>query len=319
MMRLPRLLSSSALVLGSVLGLAITQGGTAEAGRGHFGGSVHVGGGFRGGFRGGASVRFARPAVRPIFRPRVWVGGRWWWNYYWWWPRPYYYYYPEGVPSYYGGTYYPVQPGVSAGAAPGAVMVAPRQRPLPTLGFGVFAGGTSVNGMKDASEVGLLGRLRLGGGGLMLEAELAKDSFSGDVSGCPVTGGPCTLATISGDRVDRRIGGSLIWELGAHNSLAPYVLAGGGVQQAKVTSGDFFGADFTTTQDYGEVGVGLRWALSRSLHLTADIRAGRRQTIDSNQSVTPVARGGTINPPSGGPGNDTEDYTRARLAAVINF
>jgi hypothetical protein len=297
------------LVLGSVLGLAMTQGGTAEAGHGHFGGSVRI----SGGFRGGASVRFARPGARPIFRPRVWVGGRLWWNYYWWWPRPYYYYYPESVPSYYGGTYYPVQPGV---AAPGAVAVAPRQRSLPTLGFGVFAGGTSVNGMKDASEIGLLGRLRLGGGGLMLEAELAKDSFSGEVSTCQPNV-PCTLIAANGDRVDRRIGGSLIWELGAHNSFAPYLLAGGGIQQAKVTSGDFFGSDFTTTQDYGEIGVGLRWALSRSLHLTADIRAGRRQTIDSNQTVTPVAR--AINPPSGGPGNDTEDFTRARLAAVINF
>jgi hypothetical protein len=312
MMRLPRLLSSSALVLGSVLGLAMTQGGTAEAGRGHFSGGVRV----HGGFRGSVSVRFARPAGRPIFRPRVWGGGRWRWNYYYWWPRPYYYYYPESVPSYYGGTYYPVEPGVSAGAAPGAVAVAPRQRPLPTLGFGVFAGGTSVNGMKDASEIGLLGRLRLGGGGLMLEAELAKDSFSGDVSTCQPNV-PCTLIAVNGDRVDRRIGGSLIWELGARNSFAPYLLAGGGVQQAKVTSGDFFGSDFTTTQDYGEIGVGLRWALSRSLHLTVDIRAGRRQTIDSNQTVTPVAR--VINPPSGGPGNDTEDYTRARLAAVINF
>jgi hypothetical protein len=312
MMRLPRSVSSSALVVGSVLGLAMTQGGTAEAGHGHFSGSVRVSGGFRGGFRSGASVRFARPGARPFFRPRVWVGGRVWWNYYWW-PRPYYYYYPESVPSYYGGTYYPVQPGV---AAPGAVAVAPRQRSLPTLGFGVFAGGTSVNGMKDASEIGLLGRLRLGGGGLLLEAELAKDSFSGEVSTCQPNV-PCTLIAVNGDRVDRRIGGSLIWELGAHNSFAPYLLAGGGVQQAKVTSGDFFGSDFTTTQDYGEIGVGLRWALSRSLHLTADIRAGRRQTIDSNQTVTPVAR--AINPPSGGPGNDTEDFTRARLAAVINF
>jgi hypothetical protein len=303
------------LVFGSVLGLAMTQGGTAEAGHGHFSGGVRFSGGFRGGVRSGVSVRFARPAVRPLFRPRVWVGGRWWWNYYWWWPRPYYYYYPEYVPSYYGGTYSPVQPGVTA---PGAVTVAPRRPALPTLGFGVFAGGTSVNGMKDASEVGLLGRLRLGQGGLLLEAELAKDSVSGDISTC-VPNVPCTLVAVNGDRVDRRIGGSLIWELGAHNSFAPYVLVGGGVQQAKVTSGDFFGADFTTTQDYGEIGVGLRWALSRSLHLTADIRAGRRQTIDSSQTVTPVLRGGTINPPSGGPGNDTEDYTRARLAAVVNF
>ncbi len=319
MMRLPRSVSSSALVLGSVFGLAMLQGGTAEAGHGHFSGGVHVSGGFHGGFRAGASVHFARPAFRPFFRPRVWGGGRWWWNT-WWWSRPYYYYYPyypESVPSYYGGTYYPVQPSV---AAPGAVAVAPAPS-LPTFGFGVFAGGTSVNGMKDASEVGLLGRLRLTPG-LLLEAELAKDSFSGSVvANCPpvpLGAATCDSVTATGNRVDRRIGGSLIWELGPHNSFAPYLLAGGGVQQAKVTSGDFFGADFTTTQDYGEIGVGLRWALSRSLHLTADIRAGRRQTIDSNQTVTPIARG-TINPPSGGPNNDTEDYTRARIAAVINF
>jgi hypothetical protein len=317
MMRLPRSVSSSALVLGGVLGLAMTQGGTAEAGHAHFSGSAHVSVGVHGGFRAGASVRFARPIGRPFFRPRVWVGGRWWFNSYWW-PRPYYYYYPEYVPSYYGGNYYPVQPGV---AAPGAALAVPRRPSLPTFGFGVFAGGTSVNGMKDASEVGLLGRLRLTPG-LLLEAEVAKDSFSGDVATC-TPGVPCTSGTVgttSGDRVDRRIGGSLIWEIGPHNSFAPYLLAGGGVQQAKVTSGDFFGSDFTTTQDFGEIGVGLRWALSRSLHLTADIRAGRRQTIDSNQNaVVPVARATTINPPSGGPNDNTEDYTRARLAAVINF
>jgi hypothetical protein len=313
MMRLPRSVSSSALVLGSVFGLAMLSGGTAEAGHAHFSGSAHVSaGGFRGGFRGSVGVHFGRPGGGPIFRPRVWVGGRWRFNYYWW-PRPYYYY-PEYVPSYYGsGTYYPVQPGV---AAPGAAPVVERRPALPTLGFGVFAGGTSVNGMKDASEVGLLGRLRLTPG-LLLEAELAKDSMSGDVSICPNTGAACPAIAASGDRTDRRIGGSLIWELGPHNTFAPYLLAGGGVQQAKVTSGGFFSSDFTTTQDFGEIGVGLRWALSRSLHLTADIRAGRRQTIDSNQTVTPVAR--TINPPSGGVNGDTEDYTRARLAAVINF
>ena len=320
MMRLPRSVSSSALVFGSVLGLAMVQGGTAEAGRGHFSGGAHFSGsahfsagGFRGGFRGGGSVHFAR---RPIFRPRVWVGGHWWFNYYSW-PRPYYYYYPEYVPSYYGGTYYPVQPGEAAGvAAPGVAPVVPRRQPLPVLGFGVFAGGTSVNGMKDASELGLLGRLRLTQG-LLVEAELAKDTFSGDVSVC--TGSPCQAIAANGERVDRRIGGSLIWEIGPHNSFAPYLLAGGGVQQAKVTSGDFFNSDFTTTQDFGEIGVGLRLALSRSLYLTADIRAGRRKTIDSNQDqgVMPLAR--TINPPAGGTSNDTEDYTRARLAAIVNF
>jgi hypothetical protein len=83
------------------------------------------------------------------------------------------------------------------------------------------------------------------------------------------------------------------------------------VQQAEVNG------DFTTTQDFGEIGLGLRVALSRNLHLTLDARAGRRTPLDSPPTRTPVAR--AINPPSGGANNDTEDYTRARLAAVINF
>ena len=321
MMRMPR----SVLVLAGVLGLAMLGGGTAEAGHAHFSGGVHV----SGGFRGSVGVHFARPVGRsfgrsfgrPFFRPRVWVGGgRWWWNYYWWWPLPTpSYYYPEYAAPVYGGTYYPVQPGL---AAPGAVAMAPRHRaPLPVFGFGVFAGGTAVNGNHDASEVGVLARLRLTGG-LLIEGEVAKDSFSGSIAVCPPAqpgGVSCDVAATSGDRTDRRIGGSLIWELGAHNSLAPYLLAGGGVQQAKVTSGDFVGADFTSTQDYGEVGVGLRLSLSRNFQLIGDIRAGRRWTIDSNQTVTPVARAtGTINPPSTGD-NNTEDYSRARVAAVVMF
>ena len=122
MMRLPRPVSSLALVLSSVLGLALADSGPAEAGHGHFSGSVRIGGGgVR--IRGGVSVRVGRPFGGRVFagRPRVWVGGRWWWNG-WYWPRPYYYYYsyPEYVPSYYG-TYYPVQPGPGEGvAAPGA-------------------------------------------------------------------------------------------------------------------------------------------------------------------------------------------------------
>lgn len=317
MMRLPRLVSSSfpaAVVLGGVFGSAtLLSSGAVEAGHAHFGGGVRFSGHV--GVRGGVSVRFARPVVRPIWRPRVWVGGRVWWGgaYY---PRPYYYYYsPEYVPSYYGGTYYPVQP--QAAVAPGTVAVAPPPPPsLPTLGLGVFAGGTNVNGMKESSELGVLGRLRLTPG-LLLEAEVAKDEFSGAVSICSATK-DCPAVLVSGSRVDRRIGGSLIWEIGPQNSFAPYLLAGGGVQQVKVTSGSFLSSDFNTTQDFGEIGVGLRWALSRSLHLTADIRAGRHQAIDSNQGeFVPQPR--TINPPSGGTTNDTEDYTRARLAAVINF
>lgn len=292
MMRLPRRVFSgsssgsrskaslpAAVVLGGVLGAAtLLSSGVAEAGRVRFSGRAHFSSFARG------RVHFARP----YWRPRVWAGGNVWVGGYYY-PRPYYYYYyPEYVPSYYG-SYYPVQPQPQPTAAPGTVAVAEPRPALPTLGIGVFAGGTNVQGQQDSSDVGAMVRIRLTPG-LLAEGEIAKTSFQ-DV-----------------DRTDRRIGGSLIYEFGAYNSLAPYVLAGGGVNQADING------SFTTTQDFGEIGVGLRWAVSRNLHLTADIRAGRRQAVDSNQ---PSALQ-TIDP-STGTSNDFEDYTRGRLAAVLNF
>jgi hypothetical protein len=242
------------------------------------------------GWHGG--VRFGRPS----WRPRGWFGGSVWVGHYYY-PRPYYFYYPfpEYVPSYYG-SYYPVEPS----AAPGVVAVAAPVEPMPTFGIGVFAGGSSVqnpNGQstQDTKDLGALARIRLTPG-LLIEGEIAKTTFKDSV------------------RVDRLIGGSLIYEIGARNPLAPYLLAGGGVQQADVAG------SFQTTQDYGEIGVGLRWALSRNLHLALDIRAGRRQTVDSNQPVVISSAARTVAPPSGIASSDnTEDFTRGRLAAILNF
>lgn len=290
MMRLPRTLRSSsalsAIVFSVIGGATLLQGGTAEAGRAHFSGGAHFSAHV--GWRGGVSVRYARPAFRS--RPRlggsIWVGR----SYYY--PRPYYYYAPEYVPSYYGSSYYPVQPT----AAPGvAVATPPPPQSMPSFGIGVFAGGSNVQDKQDSSDLGALVRLRLTPG-LLVEGEIGKTSFKDDV------------------RVDRRIGGALVYEIGARNTFAPYLLAGLGVQQADVDG------SFSTTQDFGEIGVGLRWALSRSLHLTFDIRAGSRKTIDSNEPdfVSNAAR--TVAPPSGvDSNNDTEDYTRGRLAAILNF
>jgi hypothetical protein len=172
---------------------------------------------------------------------------------------------------------------------------------MPTFGIGVFAGGSSVQtpqgsqSTQDTSDLGVLARIRLTPG-LLVEGDFAKTTFKDNV------------------RVDRLIGGSLIYEIGARHSFAPYVLAGGGVQQADVAG------DFQTTQDYGEIGVGIRWALSRNLHLALDIRAGRRQTVDSNQPVFLSNAARSVAPPPGGSGNnDTEDFTRGRLAAILNF
>ena len=296
MMRLPRLHSFPALILGAALGLsALLQSGTAEAGHVHFSGGAHVSGRVQ--WRGGSSVsvHYSRPISRPVWRSRAWFGGSVWVGRGYYYPRSYYYYYgPEYVPSYYGSSYYPVQPA----AAPSVVAATPPAQPsLPTFGIGVFAGGSSVQNVDsrlDTSDLGALGRLRLTPG-LLVEAEIAKTSFKDN------------------ERVDRRIGGSLIYEIGAQNTFAPYLLAGGGVQQADVDGA------FTTTQDFGEIGVGLRWALSRNLHLTFDIRAGRSATIESDQPdvVTNPAR--SVAPPSGVNSDNTEDYTRGRLAAILNF
>lgn len=233
-------------------------------------------------------MRYARPA----WRPRSWFGGSVWVGRGYYYPRPYYYYYaPEYVPSYYGASYYPVQPTAAPGIV--AATVAPRP-PMPSFGLGVFAGGSNVQDKQDSSDLGALARLRLTSG-LLVEGEIGKTSFKDDL------------------RIDRRIGGSLIYEIGARNTFAPYLLAGLGVQQADVDG------SFTTTQDFGEIGVGLRWALSRNLHLTFDLRAGSRNTIDSNQPDVVSSAARTIAPPSGTTDSNTEDYTRGRLAAILTF
>lgn len=312
------------LLLIGALGFAAalsTNSGTAEAdghvrfsGGGHFRGGgyhggVHVGGGYRGG------VHFARPAWRggyyrgygygyrggyrggyrsPYYRTggRIWVGGGGYYNPYYYY-RPYYYSYyyaPEAVPS-----YYPVAPGPTV-AAPGVAaqgMVAIPQRELPKFGIGLFAGGISVEGVDQSSDVGVLGRLRLGNGGLVVEGELAKTSFKDD------------------ERVDRRLGGSLIYEFGARNALAPYVLVGLGVNQAQVGDG------YNTTQDFAEVGVGLRLALSEHIHLALDVRAGSRGTVSSDDSFSGNLERSIAPPPANS--DDTEQYTRARLSAILMF
>jgi hypothetical protein len=260
-------------------------------GRGWFGGgggaSIRIG--------GGASVHWSRPAR--VYRPSSsWsIGGSIYvgtpaprYRYY----RPYYYS-DTYVPSYYGTSYYPVAPA----AAPGYVVaVAPRPE-LPKLGLGLFAGGSSVENVSESSDLGVLGRLRLGNGGLLIEGELGKTSYESDL------------------RVDRRLGASLVYEIGAHNRFAPYVLGGFGVQQADVAG------TYSTTQNFAEIGIGLRYAITPKFHLAVDVRAGSRNTMSSDDpSKQPVmgtiAR--TVSPPSSS-SDESEEYTRARLSALLYF
>lgn len=264
----------------------------AEAGRArfHFSGHAHWGGGVR--------VNVARrPAWQPVrwrVRGSIYVGPRY--TYY---PRPYYVYYPTYVPSYYATTsYYPVD----AGPSQTPVYVAPARAPLPKLGIGLFAGGSAVEsqdgGSHESDDLGLLARFRLTPG-LVIEGEMGKMSY--DVDGT------------NNLRVDRRLGASLLYEIGAYNKWAPYILVGTGVQQADV------GGSFETTQTYGEIGAGLRWAVSPKFHIAFDLRAGSRDTVSSSSGgMTTGYSARTITPPA--PESDaSEEYTRGRLSAILYF
>jgi hypothetical protein len=263
------------------------------------------GGGYRGHVharvRGNVSVNWNRGyrgyAQRPAYRGwstggRIYVGG--YRPYY----RPYYGYYPRyyyynPVPSYYG-YYYPVEAAPQPAAAPSVVAaVAPPPQLLPKFGVGLFAGGSAVEDIEESSDMGLLGRFRLGNGGLLIEGEIGKTSYQDDL------------------RVDRRLGASLVYEIGAYNKLAPYVLAGLGVQQADVAG------EFTTTQNFAEIGVGLRYALSPNVHILFDVRAGSRQSMSQDGREDVVTR--SVTPPAPGSDDIGEQYTRARLAAMLYF
>ena len=288
----PRFGLLSGLVVGAFGLLSIVGSDAAEArGRGRvwFGG-----GGSRGSVSWGTgSVRWSRPA--PVHVHASWsVGGSVYvgspaprYRYY----RPYYYS-DSYVPSYYGTSYYPVAPA----PAPSLVVVAERPD-LPKFGIGLFAGGSAVEDVSESSDLGVLGRLRLGNSGLLVEGELGKTSYESDL------------------RVDRRLGASLVYEIGARNRFAPYILAGFGVQQADVAG------SYNTTQNFGEIGIGLRYAITPKFHLTADVRAGSRNTMSSDDPSTRPVEGTiarTVAPPSS-ESDESEEYTRARLSAILYF
>jgi hypothetical protein len=268
------------LVLGALVASTLAGSGVAEAQRArvHFSGGVRWSGGVH---VSSGSWRFARPAWRPHrwhVGGSIYVGPRY--RVY---PRPYYVYYPAYVPSYYHTTsYYPVEP---------------------ALGIGLFAGGSAVESQAgdsthESDDIGLLARFRLTPG-LILEGELGKMSY--DVDG------------VDNARVDRRLGASLLYEIGAYNRWAPYLLVGIGAQQAEVAG------DFQTTQNYGEIGAGLRWAITPKFHLAGEIRAGTRATVSSDDMIAPAGTSmRTITPPSES-SDETEEYTRARLSAILYF
>jgi hypothetical protein len=183
--------------------------------------------------------------------------------------------------------YYECGPAVyyQRSAPPPVIVSAPA--PLPRLGIGVFAGSMDVEGQEIGSDVGLLGRFRLTDH-FQIEGELAKSEIADST------------------RVDRRVGGALLYDFSPRSALSLNVLAGIGYSETEIGGGDF-----AAQQGYGELGVGLTWNLSRHLALSGDIRAGQRETAGDDvvlrSSVEPV------------PMQEQESYTRARLSALLFF
>ena len=231
-----------------------------------------------------------RGHYRPHFRPRIYVRP---------YARPYVYY-----PGAYWGYRYAAPPppacyeacGPSAAAyyhappQPVAVAHVIERDPLPRLGIGVFGGSVDTENNEAGSDIGLIGRVRLSRH-FLLEAEVAKSELD------------------DGSRVDRRLGGSVLFDFLPYSDFSPYVLAGGGFGQTDVDDGTFTGR-----QAYGELGVGLEWSLGRHLSLFGDIRAGAR----SNEADEPDDDVRIQLAPSASV-EEEERFTRARIGALLYF
>jgi hypothetical protein len=173
-----------------------------------------------------------------------------------------------------------------AAAAP--VQVVSQPAPLPRLGIGLFAGGMNVEDREATSDVGLIGRFRLTDS-FLIEGEIAKSELE------------------DGDRVDRRLGAALVWDLSPRSRLSPQLMIGGGAVRADI---DDNGNSLNADQMYGEIGVGLAWRLSRSLELSADVRAGSREVLDNGNDAVFATTS---------PIQEEENYTRGRIAAMLFF
>jgi hypothetical protein len=237
-----------------------------------------------------------RPSYRPYYRPTysvggsIWIGGGTYYGGYEGYrtyaappPAPSCNCGPGAVPSYYPGYY--SQPGYTTATA-----VSAEPRELPRFAIGGYAGGYDLDG-QEGSDVGFIARLRLTDG-LLVEGELGASELK-DNQGDP----------------DSRAGASLIYELGARNTWAPYLVGGAGATRNEYT---------TESLGFAELGVGLRWALTDNLHLAFDIRAGAQERSEYYETLD-VAERVILPNPTDDDDEDAVQYTRGRLSALLYF
>lgn len=170
-------------------------------------------------------------------------------------------------------------------ARPVAEVSAPAPQPDPLRwGLGAFAGSFDVEGQEAGTDLGLLGRFRLSRR-FELEAELAKTELADDA------------------RVDKRIGAALLFDLSPDGRLSPLLVAGAGFGQTELQGGEL-----TARAGYGEVGAGLTYRITERVHVTGDLRAGKRKDADDTafKASEPTLE-------------EDESYLRGRLGALVYF
>jgi opacity protein-like surface antigen len=207
-------------------------------------------------------------------------------------PRPifYPYYYPYCPHQYWEFLYgrpLPTRHGCGVGVE---VAAAVETRRPPRLGLGAFGGSVAVREDDAAGEVGVIGRLRVWDH-LQVELELARTELDDEAGS------------------DNRVGGALLLQFTPYSAVSPYLLGGGGFGRADLDDGDL-----TADRPYGEVGVGLEWALARHLSLFGDVRLGLRQLEDDEEQ--PVLRARTAVADAD---DDDDRFARARIGGLLYF
>ena len=229
----------------------------------------------------GPRYRTARPVVRLRVSGGVYVG-----------PPVYYGRFaapPPPPPAYDCPCEAPPPAPAYAPPAPAPVPVyaaPPEPERLPRFGVGVFAGASDINNRIQGEDVGLVGRLRL------------TDSF--------LIEGEFGQSELETQRVDRRLGGTLIYDVMPRSRLSLQLLGGMGVTQVDLGDGTW-----QSDQQYGELGLGLSYRLTRNLHLSMDARAGALAAVEggpSEKGLQAVA-----------PSSDEERFSRVRFGAMLYF
>ncbi|MGE5184303.1 MAG: outer membrane beta-barrel protein [Acidobacteriota bacterium] len=166
-------------------------------------------------------------------------------------------------------------------------------------------GATNVTTVSE-SDLGIVGRVRFARN-FLVDAELGRSTSSWSGADAVQPGMTTTV------RVDKRVGAAIVYDLLPDRGFSPYALAGLGLQRVNLIG------NWDATQDYAELGIGVRMAITPNVQVTFDVRAGARRTLRSDPEDRIDSSAMIVAPPAASASDTSEDYTRARIAGVVCF